>query len=45
MSYWPPPPPPPVRISATIWLEEPASLRLIMQPVWSSNFLAKLLSL
>src|ERR687888_335195 len=25
MSYWPPPPPPPVRMSATIWLDEPAS--------------------
>src|SRR5919201_6662273 len=37
MSYWPPPPPPPVRISATIWFEDPASLRWTLQPVCLSN--------
>src|SRR5689334_7266655 len=42
MSYWPPPPPPPVRISATIWFDEPASLRWILQPVCCSNGLRQL---
>src|SRR5919204_1457823 len=37
MSYWPPPPPPPVRMSATIWFEDPASLRFTLQPVCLSN--------
>src|SRR5205814_7479602 len=41
-SHWPPPPPPPVRISETIWFEEPASLRWILQPDRCSNFFANL---
>src|SRR5205085_8458208 len=41
-SYWPPPPPPPVCMSATISLDEPASLRWILQPDCCSNFFAKL---
>src|SRR5256886_8274360 len=36
-SHCPPPPPPPVRISETIWFDEPASLRWILQPVCFSN--------
>ena len=39
-SHWPPPPPPPARMRETISLDEPASLRWIMQPVWLSNFFA-----
>src|SRR6476659_9274073 len=41
-SYWPPPPPPPPWITLNISLDEPASFRLILQPVCCSNFFAKL---
>ena len=43
MSYWPPPPPPPC-IRLNISFDEPASLRVILQPVVFSNLVAKLLS-
>src|SRR5256885_5205067 len=39
-SHWPPPPPPPARIRATIWFDEPASLRWILQPDSRSNVFA-----
>src|SRR5574340_163377 len=41
-SYWPPPPPPPPWMRLNISFDEPASLRLMMQCVCCSNFLAKL---
>src|SRR5712692_9969976 len=37
-------PPPPLFIKAIIWVDEPTSRRLILQPVSRSNPLAKLLS-
>src|SRR5712692_7415903 len=43
-SYWPPPPPPPPCIRLNISFDEPASLRVILQLVCFSNFVAKLLS-
>src|SRR5919198_2197565 len=41
-SYCPPPPPPPPWMTLNISFEEPASFRLILQPVSFSNFFAKL---